>query len=71
MVLTVRPDTTPEKKREILHAFYRAELKKLAPELLDKWQPILGVTVSAWGIERMKTKWGTCNIEARRIFRSC
>lgn len=46
MVLIVRPDTTLEKKQEILHAFYRNELKKLIPELLDKWQPILGVTVS-------------------------
>ncbi len=68
MALYVRPDTTPEKKQEILHAFYRAELKKLIPELLEKWQPILGVTVRAWGIKRMKTKWGTCNIEARRIW---
>lgn len=68
MLLTVRPDTTAEKKQEILHAFYRAELKKLVPELLDKWQAILGVRVSAWGIKRMKTKWGTCNIEAQRIW---
>lgn len=35
---------------------------------MDKWQAILGVTVSAWGIKRMKTKWGTCNIEAQRIW---
>lgn len=33
-----------------------------------KWQPSLGVTASAWGVKRMKTKWGTCNIEARRIW---
>ncbi|WP_280328538.1 YgjP-like metallopeptidase domain-containing protein [Pseudomonas sp. BN102] len=58
MDLFVRPGITLEKKQEILHAFYRAELKKLIPDLLDKWQPILGVTASAWGIKRMKTKWG-------------
>ncbi|MDT4882911.1 hypothetical protein FQZ97_1189080 [compost metagenome] len=68
MDLFVRPGTTLEKKQEILHAFYRAELKKLIPDLLDKWQPILGVTASAWGIKRMKTKWGTCNFKARRIW---
>lgn len=28
----------------------------------------MGVTVSAWGIKRMKTKWGTCNIETQRIW---
>ncbi len=68
MLLTVRPDTSQEKKQEILNAFYRSELKNLVPELLNKWQPLLGVTVSTWGIKRMKTKWGTCNIEARRIW---
>lgn len=68
MALYVRPGTTPEKKQEILHTFYRTELKKLIPELLEKWQPILGVTARAWGIKRMKTKWGTCNIEAQRIW---
>ncbi|UFH48977.1 M48 family metallopeptidase [Pseudomonas sp. KNUC1026] len=68
MLLTVRPNTTPEEKQKILHAFYRSELKKLVPELLDKWQPVLGVTVSAYGIKRMKTKWGTCTIETRRIW---
>ncbi len=35
--------------------------------LLDKWQPKLGVSVSAWGIRRMKTKWGSCNPQAGRI----
>ncbi|MFD3301467.1 YgjP-like metallopeptidase domain-containing protein [Aquipseudomonas alcaligenes] len=68
MLLRVRPDTTAEKQQEILDAFCRAELKKLVPELLEKWQPILGVTVIAWGIKRVKTKWGTCNIESRRIW---
>jgi len=48
MLLTLRPDTTTEKKQEVLHAFYRIELKNLVPELLDLRQPILGVTVSAW-----------------------
>ena len=52
----------------MLQDFYRAELKRLVPELLEKWQPKLGVAARAWGIKRMKTKWGTCSIEARRIW---
>jgi predicted metal-dependent hydrolase len=68
MDLFVRPDTTAERREQVLHDFYRAELKRLLPELLDKWQPKLGVEARAWGIKRMKTKWGTCNIEARRIW---
>ena len=68
MDLFVRPDTTVERREQVLHDFYRAELKRLLPELLEKWQPKLGIEARAWGIKRMKTKWGTCNIEARRIW---
>lgn len=68
MDLFVRPNTTVERREQVLHDFYRAELKRLVPELLEKWQPKLGVEALAWGIKRMKTKWGTCNIDARRIW---
>ena len=66
--LFVRAETSTERREELLHAFYRAELKNLIPTLLDKWQPILGVETNAWGIKKMKTKWGTCNIAARRVW---
>lgn len=66
--LFVRPETNTERREELLQAFYRAELKKLIPTLLEKWQPILGVEANAWGIKKMKTKWGTCNIAARRVW---
>ncbi len=66
--LFVRPETNTERREELLQAFYRAELKKLIPTLLDKWQPILGVKANAWGIKKMKTKWGTCNIAAHRVW---
>ncbi|WAG79135.1 M48 family metallopeptidase [Metapseudomonas furukawaii] len=68
MDLFVRPETTTERREQVLQDFYRAELKRLVPELLERWQPKLGVEVRAWGIKRMKTKWGTCNIEAQRIW---
>ncbi|UUD62313.1 M48 family metallopeptidase [Pseudomonas seleniipraecipitans] len=68
MDLFIRPDTTIERREQVLQDFYRTELKRLIPELLEKWQPKLGVHTRAWGIKRMKTKWGTCNIEARRIW---
>jgi len=40
----------------------------LIPPLIEKWQAVLGVTVAEWGIKKMKTRWGSCNIEARRIW---
>ncbi|WP_416467505.1 M48 family metallopeptidase [Pseudomonas sp. LFS044] len=68
MDLFVRTDTAVERRAQVLQDFYRAELKRLVPELLEKWQLRLGVEARAWGIKRMKTKWGTCNIEAKRIW---
>lgn len=68
MDMFVRPETTIERRKQLLNDFYRAELKLLIPELLEKWQPRLGVEAQSWGIKRMKTKWGTCNIDARRIW---
>lgn len=45
--LRARPDSSTEKREEALQRFYRAELKQRVPELLAKWQPILGVEAAA------------------------
>ncbi|MCI0347823.1 MAG: M48 family metallopeptidase [Acidobacteriales bacterium] len=66
--LYVRPETTAEQRERILQQWYRGQLKALIPPLLEKWQPVIGVQVADWGVKKMKTRWGTCNIVARRIW---
>ena len=66
--LYARPDATPEQREQVLHRWYRAELKALIPPLLEKWQLMLGVKVDDWAVKKMKTKWGSCSVEARRIW---
>jgi len=66
--LYVRPNTSKEDKAIILKEWYRAEMKKLIPEILSKWESIIGVKSNEWAIKQMRTKWGTCNIEAKRIW---
>ncbi|WP_041718949.1 M48 family metallopeptidase [Desulfurivibrio alkaliphilus] len=66
--LFVRPGLSSEQREEILHRWYRAQLKELIPPLLEKWQDALGVEASDWGIKKMKTKWGSCTVAARRIW---
>jgi hypothetical protein len=68
MDLHVRPGTSAEQREGVLHRWYREQLKELIPPLVDKWQSALGVQVADWGIKKMKTKWGTCSVEARRIW---
>ena len=47
--------------------YYRDRLKARAPDLIDKWSKKTGVTISDWQIQKMKTKWGSCNIEEGNI----
>ena len=66
--LYVRPGSDAEQREKVLQRWYREQLKTLVPPLLEKWQQALGVQVADWGIKKMKTKWGGCNVEARRIW---
>lgn len=64
----IRPNTSTEQRESILNEWYRSELKKIIPELLAKWEKEIGVKVDDWQVKLMKTKWGTCNIEKKRIW---
>ncbi len=68
MELYMRPNTTIAKRKSILDEWYRAEMKKIIPSLLEKWEKKIGVKADDFGIKLMRTKWGTCNIEAKRIW---
>lgn len=65
--LNVRPGTPVEKRHEIFTEWYRAELKKQIPSIIEKWVKLLNVKVNGWQVRQMKTKWGSCNIEKKRI----
>ena len=62
-----RPDASPARRRETLNAWYRAQVKSRIPDLLDEWTPAMGVDVTSWSVQRMKTKWGSCNTATGRI----
>lgn len=66
--LYVRPKTDQQKKKEVLDEWYRNELKQLAPKLISKWEEKIGVKSNEFGIKKMRTKWGTCNTEEKRIW---
>jgi len=66
--LYVRPQTSAREREQVLQRWYRRQLKAMIPPLLEEWQPVVGVQVADWGIKKMKTKWGSCNKDARRIW---
>jgi predicted metal-dependent hydrolase len=66
--LYIRPGSDAFQRERILQAWYRAHLRASIPPILVAWEPKLGIEVAEFGIKHMKTKWGTCNIEAGRIW---
>lgn len=66
--LFVRPVTTTTQREAVLLRWYREQLKAMIPSLIEKWRPVVGVEVGAWGVKKMKTKWGSCNTTSRQIW---
>ena len=66
--LFVRPGATVKKREDVLLDWHRNTLRSSITDLLLQWQPKIGVQASSWGIKKMKTKWGSCNIDASRIW---
>jgi hypothetical protein len=66
--LYIKTESNTEQRQKVLNNWYRQQLKIQIPPLIAKWEKIIGVNINEWGIKTMKTKWGTCNIQAKRIW---
>lgn len=66
--LYVRPGATITKCHEVMNRWYMQQIKLLIPAIIKKWEKKMGVTVNDWQVKQMKTKWGSCNIEAKLIW---
>ena len=67
ITLTVRPGTDERRRSELIHDWHKALLHEAVPALIQKWEPKLGVKVRAYFLQRMKTKWGSCNHRSGHI----
>lgn len=66
--LYVRPGASAEKKRVVLDEWYRQKLKEIVPAYITYWKKKMRLENIEYAIKKMKTKWGTCNKEAKRIW---
>ena len=66
--LYVRKNASFENKQRVINEWHRKELKNILPKLVEHWEEKIGVEVDFYGIRQMKTRWGTCNIEKKRIW---
>ena len=61
IVLSVRPGSSHRKRADVLHEWHKALLHQEVPPIIGRWEPQLGVQVHGYFLQRMKTKWGSCN----------
>lgn len=67
ITLKVRAGSDQTKRAAILHDWHKSLMHELVPALIQKWEPKLGVSVTGYFLQRMKTKWGSCNHRAGHI----
>jgi predicted metal-dependent hydrolase len=67
LTLYVRPGTSASKRARLLDEWYRAQIRAALPPFLSRWASVAGVTVRRVFVQRMKTKWGSCNPRAGTI----
>jgi predicted metal-dependent hydrolase len=67
ITLTVRPGGSKDKRGALVHAWHKALLHEVVPDLIRQWEKILKVKVNGYFLQRMKTKWGSCNHRSGHI----
>jgi hypothetical protein len=68
LVMYVPDGVDTDARCKLLEAWQRQQLRARIPELIAQWEPVVGRRVEGWQIRRMKTKWGSCNTDAERIW---
>lgn len=68
IVLDVRVKHDSALREKVFLRWYREELKKRAATIVEKWSSLLKIEIPNLGIRRMKTKWGTCNTNKKKIW---
>lgn len=68
LTLSMSDPSNLEARKKQLDKWLRAQLKERIAQLLEHWQPIMGVAASDFGVRKMKTRWGSCNIRTHKIW---
>ncbi|MEJ7810693.1 MAG: SprT family zinc-dependent metalloprotease [Gemmatimonadaceae bacterium] len=66
--LRVRCGSRTATRERVLQRWYRECLRELATPLIAKWEAALRVRPVGWGVRKMKTQWGTCRADERRVW---
>lgn len=66
--LPTSKNTTFKQREKAMVEWYRTQLKLAIPDILDKCVAIVGKKPNEWRVKNMKTRWGSCNVNQKRIW---
>ncbi|OWT32587.1 hypothetical protein BGI41_06910 [Methanobrevibacter sp. 87.7] len=66
--LPVKENSSFENRQKTMIEWYREEIKQKIPEILETCIKIVGKRPNEWRVKNMKTRWGTCNVQKKRIW---
>ena len=67
LVINAPAESSLSTREKLLTAWYAQEVKSAALVLVDKWEPVLGVKAGRLSAQKMKSKWGSCNVQNGNI----
>jgi predicted metal-dependent hydrolase len=67
LILFSKPTTTILQKTKILDNFFKSLTLGLIPTIISRYEPIIGVSISNHKVQKLKSKWGSCNIRTKEI----
>lgn len=61
LIMEVRPGMASADRQRMMDRWYRQEVRRAASPIISKWEQQLRVAARQVFVQRMKTKWGSCN----------
>ena len=68
LVLQIHRESAKGQREKVVNEWYRSQMKQRMPEILQKCEEMTGIHVKEWRVKYMRTRWGTCNIDKKRIW---
>lgn len=67
-ILTVRKESSAKQRENYVNEWYREILKEEIKKYLPKWEKTTGLNCDSWQTKYMTTRWGTCNVNTKKIW---
>ena len=67
LLLTVRPNTSEERRGELITGWQRENLRKYLADAVERWSQIMNEENVGWRIKQMRAEWGSCQQKKRTL----